>query len=51
MGAGAVWVANSSSGTISKIDPAKAAVVDTIHLGRSPVGLAIGGGKLWVSAQ
>jgi YVTN family beta-propeller protein len=50
-GGGAIWVANSSSGTVSKIDPTRAAVVDTIHVGRSPVGLAFGGGKLWVSAQ
>jgi YVTN family beta-propeller protein len=51
VGGGAVWVANSSDGTISRIDPAKAVVVDTIHVGPSPVGLAFGGGKLWVSAQ
>jgi YVTN family beta-propeller protein len=51
VGGGAVWVANSSDGTISRIDPGKVAVVDTIRVGPSPVGLAFGGGKLWVSAQ
>jgi YVTN family beta-propeller protein len=50
-GYGAVWVANSSDGTISRIDPAKEAVVKTIRVGRSPVGLAYGAGRLWVSVQ
>jgi len=51
VGGGAVWVANSSDGTISRVDPKTGAVVDTIRVGRSPVGLAFGDGKLWVSAQ
>jgi YVTN family beta-propeller protein len=46
-----VWVANSSDGTISRIDPAKQAVVATIHVGPSPVGLAFGANRLWVSTQ
>ena len=51
VGGGAVWVANSSDGTITKIDPANATILDTIRVGRSPVDLAYGGGRLWVSAQ
>jgi YVTN family beta-propeller protein len=51
VGGGAVWVANSSDGTISRIDPAKQAVVATIHVGPSPVGLAFGANRLWVSTQ
>jgi len=51
VGGHAVWVANSSDGTISRIDPADGGAVTTIHVGPSPVGLAFGGGRLWVSVQ
>jgi YVTN family beta-propeller protein len=51
VGAGAVWVANSSDGTITKIDPGQAKVIGTIHVGRSPVSLAFGGNRLWVAVQ
>src|SRR5262249_28740789 len=50
-GPGAVWVANSQDATVSRIDPAKNRVVDTITVGEGPSGLAVApGGKLvWVS--
>ena len=39
----AVWVANASDGTVSKVDPSSGAVVDTIDVGSDPESLAIGG--------
>ena len=51
VGGNAVWVANSSDGTVSRIDPGQGGNVSTIEVGPSPVGLAYGGGRLWVSAQ
>jgi YVTN family beta-propeller protein len=50
-GAGAVWVANSRDGTVSRIDPATSRVVATIHLGNSPRRIAVGAGKVWVTVQ
>ena len=50
-GAGAVWVANSGDGTVSRIDPTTSKVVATIRVGNSPRGIAVGGGKVWVTVQ
>ena len=51
VGGGAVWVANSGDGTISRIDPVTKKVVNTIHTGNWPAGLAAQGGFLWVTVQ
>jgi YVTN family beta-propeller protein len=48
-GEGAVWSANSASGTVSRIDPVSRTVRDTIPVGSSPSGIAVGGGGVWVA--
>ena len=48
---GAVWVGNRHNGTVSRIDPEKNVVVDTIEIASSPAGLAVAGGSLWVTSQ
>jgi YVTN family beta-propeller protein len=50
-GDGAVWVANSGDGTVSRIDPAKNTVVATIKVGGRPVGIAAGPGLVWFTVQ
>ncbi len=49
VGAGSVWVTNTGAGTISRIDQQTRAVVDTIEVGRSPVGIAVTDGAVWVA--
>jgi YVTN family beta-propeller protein len=51
VGEGAVWVGNTGSGTVSRIDPATNEVVETISLGNAPAGIALGGDLLWVAVQ
>jgi YVTN family beta-propeller protein len=48
-GDGAVWVANSNAGTVSRIDPATRAVVQTIQAGAAPTAIAVGAGAVWVT--
>jgi YVTN family beta-propeller protein len=48
---GAVWVANTAQGTVSRIDPATNTVTRTIQVGRDPVRLAAGFGSIWVANQ
>ena len=36
-GFGATWVANEGDGTVSRVDPRRQAVVQTIAVGRAPV--------------
>jgi len=48
-GAGAVWVAGYNAGTVSRVDPATRAVVETIPVGTTPAGLAVGAGAVWVT--
>jgi YVTN family beta-propeller protein len=50
-GGGAVWTANSGDGTVSRIDPVSNEVAETIDLGNSPAGIAVGYGLVWVSVQ
>ena len=50
-GGGAVWVANTAGGTVSRIDPATSEVVATIEIGAAPSGIAVGDGAVWVTAQ
>ena len=51
-GAGAVWVLNANTGTVSRIDPDLRAVTSTVQVGveHVPVRLAVGAGAVWVAA-
>ena len=49
VGAGAVWVASSQLKTVSRIDPAGHRVAARIRVPGTPRGLAVGGGRVWVS--
>ena len=51
VGAGAVWVANTGDGTVSRIDPATKKVVKTIDVGNRPVGIAVAADLVWVTVQ
>jgi YVTN family beta-propeller protein len=44
-----VWVANTSDGSISRIDPVSNEVAGTIKVGNAPSGIAFGGGSVWVA--
>jgi len=48
-GNGAVWTANYNQGTVSRIDVATRARVQTIGAGTTPAGLAVGAGAVWVT--
>lgn len=48
-GAGSIWVTNEGSSTVSRIDPVRNSVVQTIQLTGRPVGIAFENGALWVS--
>jgi YVTN family beta-propeller protein len=48
VGDGAVWAANSTAGTVSRVDPSTGAT-QTISVGASPTGIAVGGGGVWVA--
>ena len=45
---GAVWVANSVSGAVSRIDPATGAT-QLVHLGNEPTDLAAAGNHVWAT--
>jgi YVTN family beta-propeller protein len=45
----AVWVANYTDGTVSRIDARTRTVVQTIDVGAAPSGLAVGFGSVWVA--
>jgi len=49
VGEGAIWVANTDANTVSRIDPAKHAVRQTIAVGGGPAGLAVGATAVWVA--
>ena len=50
VGAGAVWVANSLDGTVSRIDPATGREVgDRSRSGTRRPGVAFGAGAVWVT--
>ena len=49
MGGGRVWVTDTSSGSVVKIDPRTRQVVARIPAGSDPTALAYGGGHLWVT--
>ncbi len=48
VGEGAVWVTHPDQGTVDRIDPDEARVVDTIPVGSDPAGIAVGEGAVWV---
>jgi YVTN family beta-propeller protein len=48
-GEGAIWTANTSDGTVSRIAPGTNAVIQTIEVGAAPSGLATGFGSVWVA--
>jgi serine/threonine protein kinase len=50
VGFGAVWVANSRDGTVTRYDPSTANI-STIRVGGTPVSLAVGEGGVWVVTQ
>ncbi|MDQ4107269.1 MAG: hypothetical protein M3138_00475 [Actinomycetota bacterium] len=50
VGAGAVWTANASDGTVSRVDPATGEVT-TIEVGHRPQGVALANGRVWVSVR
>ena len=49
VGEGAIWVSNADSNSVSRIDPRKPAVVQTIPVGSSPSGIVTGNGAVWVA--
>jgi len=49
LGEGAVWVTNADNHTVSRIDPLKRVVVQTITVGSSPSGITTGNGAVWVA--
>jgi peptide/nickel transport system substrate-binding protein len=48
-GAGSIWVANRDDHSVSRIDPVKQVVIQTIQVGNDPAGVAFGGGFVWVT--
>jgi YVTN family beta-propeller protein len=49
IGEGAVWVANSDDGTVSRIDPGSNEVTATIAVGREPLRIITAYGAVWVT--
>jgi peptide/nickel transport system substrate-binding protein len=49
--AGAVWVTNQYSGTVSRIAPATNVVARTMAVGNRPQAVAVAGGLVWVGAR
>jgi hypothetical protein len=47
-GSGAVWIANYGGSSVSRID-AETHQVTTVKLARRSVGIAVGGGAVWVT--
>ena len=47
-GAGAVWVANSADGSVSKVSPASVTVTQTTRVGGDPLALGVSGGEVYV---
>jgi YVTN family beta-propeller protein len=50
-GENAVWVANAGDASLSRIDPRTNRVVTTVELSNTPVGLAVGAGRVWATVQ
>lgn len=50
VGVGGVWVSDSSSDRIWRIDPKLNTVGTTIAVGQQPTGIAVGAGSVWVAS-
>jgi YVTN family beta-propeller protein len=48
-GDGSVWAVNSAERTVSRINPATHAVVQTIPVGTDPAAVTVTGGNVWVA--
>jgi YVTN family beta-propeller protein len=48
-GAGALWIANTGDGTVSRVDPVKHRIVQTIKVGSAPESIAVWGKDVWVA--
>jgi YVTN family beta-propeller protein len=48
-GGGALWVANRSDGSVSRIDPETHTVIQTIDVGTAPEALTVTAGFVWVA--
>jgi peptide/nickel transport system substrate-binding protein len=51
VGEGAVWVANSLSGTVSRLNPRTGDVEATVEVGEAPTDVTVAGGLVWVTVQ
>jgi hypothetical protein len=50
LGGGSVWVtAGIGAGGVYRVDPLTGRVAASIHLGGSPMGIAVGAGRVWVT--
>ena len=47
--AGAIWVTNTSDGTVDRIDPGTHTIRQTVSVGNGPSGIAFGDGSIWVT--
>jgi YVTN family beta-propeller protein len=47
----AVWVASGRAGRVTRIDATSNKVATGVPVGRSPEGLAVGDGALWVTVH
>jgi YVTN family beta-propeller protein len=50
-GENAIWVASYDKGRVMRLDPDTGSVVENIHVGGHPSGIAVGGGKVWVTVS
>ncbi len=48
-GGGALWVANRSDGSVSRLDPGTHTVIQTIDVGAAPEALTVTAGDVWVA--
>jgi YVTN family beta-propeller protein len=48
-GDGSVWAADSTNGTVSRIDPATHAVIQSVPVGSAPSAVAVTGQDVWVT--
>ena len=49
VGEDAVWITDSVSDTLLRVDPGRKVVVDRIPVGDGPRGVAVGAGSIWVA--
>lgn len=50
-GLGAVWVANNLDGTVSRVEPSRGVVTDTVQVGVAPNGITAAGNAIWVTDE